>query len=59
LRLPPFGPVFASTLKSTEPFPFPVAPELIFSQEALLVAVHVHPVPAVTLKFRCLPLPEN
>ncbi len=48
------GPVFASTLKSTEPFPFPVAPELIFTQEALLTAVHGHPLPEVTLKF---PLP--
>ena len=40
--------VFAVTLKVTVPLPEPLAPLLMVSQAALLVAVHVHPVAAVT-----------
>ena len=32
----------------TEPLPLPVAPALIVIHGSLLVAVHAHPVPAVT-----------
>ena len=41
--------VFADALKPTEPFPLPDAPDVMVSQLALLVAVQVQPVPAVTL----------
>jgi hypothetical protein len=40
--------VFAVALKVTVPLPFPLAPPLMVSQAALLVAVQVHPVAAVT-----------
>ena len=40
--------VFAVAVKVTVPFPFPLAPPLIVSQPALLVAVHPHPPGAVT-----------
>ena len=33
-------PVFAATLKTTLPFPLPVAPDVIVSQGTLLEAVH-------------------
>ena len=42
------APVFAAAVKPTEPFPDPLAPEMIDSHAALLVAVHAHP-----------PLPET
>jgi hypothetical protein len=35
-------------LNMTVPFPVPVAPDVIVSQAALLVAVHAQPAPAVT-----------
>src|SRR2546425_5184302 len=41
-------PVFAATLKLTEPFPLPVAPEPIVTHGALLTAVQLQPDPAVT-----------
>ncbi len=40
--------VFAVALKVTVPLPLPLAPPLIVSQAALLAAVHVHPLAAVT-----------
>lgn len=42
------APVFAATLKVTLPLPLPVAPAVIAIHEALLVAVHPQPLPAVT-----------
>ena len=41
--------VLAVALKVTVPLPDPLAPPLMVSHAALLVAVHVHPVAAVTL----------
>src|SRR6185295_10360421 len=41
-------PVFVAMLNVTVPFPVPVAPDVIVSQAALLVAVHAQPLPAVT-----------
>jgi hypothetical protein len=41
-------PVFAATLYVTVPDPLPDAPPMIVIQPALLVAVQLHPVPAVT-----------
>ena len=41
--------VFAVALKVTVPLPLPLAPLLMVSHPALLVAVHVQPVAAVTL----------
>ena len=40
--------MLATALKVTVPLPFPLAPLLIVSHAALLTAVHVHPVAAVT-----------
>jgi hypothetical protein len=42
------APVFAATLKPTDPFPVPVAPDVMVMNAALLVAVHAQPAPAVT-----------
>jgi hypothetical protein len=41
-------PAVAGALYCTVPLPVPLAPELIVSHEALLVAVHEQPAPAVT-----------
>jgi hypothetical protein len=41
--------VFAAAVKPTEPLPEPLAPEVIVSQPALLVAVHPQPLAADTL----------
>jgi len=41
--------VFAPTLYATEPEPLPLAPEVIVIHAALLAAVHVQPVAAVTV----------
>jgi hypothetical protein len=41
-------PVFAATVNATVPLPFPLAPDAIVIQGALLAEVHVHPVAAVT-----------
>lgn len=46
--------VLPATLNATVPFPVPAAPAVTVIQEALLEAVHAHPVPAVT---EALPLP--
>jgi hypothetical protein len=42
------APLFGRTLKPTEPFPAPFEPEVIVSHDALLVAVHAHPLVVVT-----------
>jgi len=42
------APVLAATAKPTAPFPEPLAPLVIVSHDALLVAVHAHPLGAVT-----------
>ena len=39
LRAPP---VFAATVKPTEPLPVPLAPEVTVIHDALLAAVHAH-----------------
>ena len=41
-------PVLAAMAKPTAPFPEPLAPLVIVSHEALVVAVHAHPLGAVT-----------
>ena len=41
-------PVLAATLKPTVPFPLPLVPEVIVSHDALLLAVHAHPLVVVT-----------
>ena len=41
-------PVFVATANVTVPFPVAEAPAEIVTKVALLVAVHVHPLPAVT-----------
>ena len=41
-------PVLAATLKPTEPLPEPLVPEVIVSHDALLLAVHAHPLVVVT-----------
>ena len=41
--------VFAAIEKATVPLPLPLAPDVMLSQEALLVAVHMHPAAVVTL----------
>ena len=43
------GPVCAGALNATLPAPDPVAPEVIESHAALLVAVHAQPFVAITL----------
>jgi hypothetical protein len=42
------APAFGATVKETVPLPLPVAPDEIAMKVALLVAVHAHPVAAVT-----------
>ncbi len=49
------APVFAATVKSTEPPPLPVAPDVIVNQGALLVAVQLQPADAETTI--CVPAP--
>ena len=46
--------MFAAALKFTVPLPEPLAPDVMVSQLTPLVAVHAHPVPAVTF---VLPVP--
>jgi hypothetical protein len=43
------APVLAATLYATVPLPVPVAPEVMVSHDALLVAVHAQPDPLVTV----------
>lgn len=52
---------FAATAYATVPLPLPLAPDVIVSQEALLEAVHEHPVTAVTatLPVDAAPLTET
>src|SRR4029453_8175053 len=49
-------PVYGATEKVTVPFPLPLSPPVMVIQEALLWAVHGHPVPAVTIT---LPVPPS
>src|SRR5262249_15253829 len=42
------APVLAATVKFAVPLPLPDAPDVNVTKVALLVAVHAHPVPAVT-----------
>ena len=48
-------PVLAAAVNATDPFPVPVAPDVTVSHVALLVAVHEHPLAAVT--FTGVPAP--
>lgn len=43
------GPVLAAIEKATVPLPLPLAPDVMVSQDALLVAVHAQPLPVVML----------
>jgi hypothetical protein len=43
------APVFAATLKPTDPLPLPDAPDVTVMNPALLAAVHVHPLAVVTV----------
>jgi hypothetical protein len=45
-RVPPG---FAATLNATEPFPVPLAPDVMVIHETLLLAVHAQPLAVVTL----------
>ena len=49
-------PVFPATVKATLPEPEPAAPAMTVIQAALLLAVHAHPAPAVTM---LLPVPPS
>ena len=42
------GPLFAATVNPTEPLPVPLAPDVIDTQPALLVAIQPQPPPALT-----------
>jgi hypothetical protein len=42
------SPLFVAAVNDTTPLPEPELPPVIVSQEALLLAVHAHPDPAVT-----------
>jgi hypothetical protein len=42
------APIFAATPNTTDPFPVPLAPDVIVIHGAPLVAVHVHVLPVVT-----------
>jgi len=48
-------PALGATVYVTIPFPVPLAPEVTVIHELLLVAVHAHPVPQVTLTMRPVP----
>jgi hypothetical protein len=50
------APVFAWALKPTEPLAVPLAPEVMESHPALLVAVHAHPLVVVTATVPVPPL---
>jgi hypothetical protein len=41
--------VFPATLNATDPFPLPLAPDVTVIHDALLLAVHGHPLAAETL----------
>ena len=45
----PLAAVLAAALNAAAPAPFPTAPDVTVNQAALLVAVHAHPVGAVTV----------
>ena len=44
------APVFAAAVNATVPLPLPLAPAVMVIHDAPVVAVHVHPAGAVTLK---------
>ena len=46
-----------ATENATEPLPLPINPDVIVIQEALLAAVHVHPLAAETLTVGPAPPP--
>jgi hypothetical protein len=48
------APTFSATVKTTEPLPVPVTPDVMVSHGTLLLAVHAQPLPAETLT---VPLP--
>ena len=49
------APVFEPTDTRTAPLPEPAAPETIVAHDALLLAVHAHPVADVTVKVNSSP----
>ena len=49
------APLFAATRKVTVPLPVPLSPDVTVSQDAPLVAVHAHPLAAVTLSVGPVP----
>ena len=53
LRAPP---VLAATLNPTDPLPLPLAPDVMLIQEALVAAVHAHPLLVVTATGAPAPL---
>jgi hypothetical protein len=60
VRVPVRGaPVLAATVKPTLPLPEPLAPDVTVIQDALLVAVHVHPAVVVTAMGDPLPPPDG
>jgi hypothetical protein len=60
VNVPPrAAPVFAAALIDTLPLPVPLAPAVIESHDALLVAVHVHPAAAVTVTGPVAPPPAT
>jgi hypothetical protein len=50
------GPLVAATVKFTVPFPVPLVPDVMVIHDALRVAVHAQPDPAVTAT---VPLPPD
>jgi hypothetical protein len=51
------APLLTAALIDTVPLPVPLAPDVIDNHDALLVAVHVHPVPVVTVTGLVAPPP--
>ena len=49
-------PMFAGTVIVTVPFPLPLAPDVILTQDAAAEAVHMHPAGAVTITERSPPI---
>ena len=47
--------VFAATDRATVPLPLPLAPLVTVSHDAVLAAVHAHPVGLVTVTFAACP----
>jgi hypothetical protein len=51
--------VFAAAVNATDPFPLPLLPLVIVTQESLLVAVHAQPAGAVTATDPESPVPAT